>query len=118
MKKILPIIIFLLVAAGGGYYFYNEQVKVKTPDVVAKDTGKMTLEDMDTTKEEKTSGKEKKETDYDFYEYFESWDDLDEAEQKDGTYSIPKYEEQTLYLMYAVKQNDGKIATGFSDKTE
>lgn len=111
----------LALIAGGGYFFYSEQVKQKTPDKVATDTGQINIEEI--KKEPKKEEEEGTETEklvkkFGFSDTFESWDELDAALLEDGSYQLEKYPEESLYLVFAGKQEDGQILAIFSDKEE
>ena len=114
-------LIMLALIAGGGYFFYSEQVKQKTPDKIATDTGQMNIEEI--KKEPKKEEQEGTETEellkkFDFSDTFESWDALDAALSDDGSYQLDKYPDEALYLVFAGKQDDGQILAIFSDKEE
>lgn len=119
IKKWISMIIFIVIIGSLGYFVYSEYVASNAPDIVAEDTGVITIEDI--------KDEEFKEYDQEFntykskYEYsdvFPSWDALnDHSSIKDSqtVYNIEKYPDTTLYLVFASKQKDGKIVTVFSD---
>ncbi|MBO0477984.1 membrane lipoprotein lipid attachment site-containing protein [Vagococcus sp. DIV0080] len=117
MKKIFSTIVLLLVLAGGGYFIYTEFVKAKTPDVVAVDTGTITVDQIDQKEFEKLD-KETKELikKYEYVETVGSFDELNGMKQEDGSYIVPKYGDKKLYLISAAKQKEGQVVAIFSDK--
>ncbi|MDT2814697.1 hypothetical protein [Vagococcus carniphilus] len=116
MKKFFSILVFLVIAAGGGYFVYNEYMKSKTPDVVATNTGKMDVNELDTAEYEKIDKETKKLAEkYKYIETFESFEILEGLEKED-TYQLDKYPDQKLYLITASKQKDGSVVAVFADK--
>lgn len=116
MKKFFSVLVFLVIAAGGGYFIYNEYMQTKAPDVVATDTGKIKVNELDSAEYAKIDKETKKfAEEYKYVETFESFDEL-EGFQKDETYQIDKYPDKTLYLVTASKQKDGSVVGVFTDK--
>ncbi len=116
MKKFFSILVFLMIAAGGGYFVYNEYIKSKSPDVVATDTGKIKVNELDTSEYEKLDQETKKMAEkYKYIETFDSFEILYGLEEE-GVYQIEKYPNQNLYLITASKQKDGSVVAVFSDK--
>ena len=116
MKKIFSTLVILAILAGGGYFVYSEFVKTKTPDVVAKDTGSMAVEEINDEEFEKID-KETKELikKYEYVETFDSFDELNQRKQEDESYSISKYDDKKLSLVSASKQKDGAIVAIFEE---
>lgn len=116
MKKFFSILVILAIIAGGGYFIYNEFVKTKTPDVVAKDTGSIAVEEINDEDFEQID-KETKELieKYKYVETYESFDELNQGKQEDESYLVSKYDGKKLSLVSASKQKDGSIVAIFEE---
>lgn len=115
-KKIFSTIILVVILVGVGYFFYTEQLQSQAPDVVAEDTGTLSIEEIDKSDYESYDKEFKNlEKKYEYTEVFDTWESLNDDDEAD-VYHIPKYPNKDLYLVYASKQGDGKIAAVFSDK--
>ncbi|MEG0286067.1 MULTISPECIES: hypothetical protein [Vagococcus] len=116
MKKFFSLLVMLAIVAGGGYFVFNEFVKTKTPDVVAKDTGSIAVEEINDEEFAKIDGETKELLKkYDLVESYDSFEELNKTKQEDESYLVSKYEGKKLTLVSASKQKDGTVVAIFEE---
>ena len=119
VKKIFSSLVFLIAVAGVGYFVSTEYINTQDDHIVAVDTGKITVDEID-DKDFENLDKETKALveKYPYSESFESFDELNRLKLDDESYEVAKYGDKKLYLIIASKQKDGSVVAVFDENTK
>lgn len=122
MKKFFSALIFIILIGGGGYFFYTQVQQTKAPDKVATDTGTVVIQKEELAKEAEEAKKiakkvkEKRKNVKEYKETFPSWEEFNNKENDDTSYTTEEHPDKKLYLVVASENEDGSISATFNDE--